>query len=197
MKNTLKQSVQQYYEGQRLDQTQLDQLESIFLGKSPKRKQKVLAQRRYGLVAGLLIAFAVIAGLSGSPFRLTQDHHIREIASEVAKEHLRHKPLEVNSRDFSVVQNHFDKLDFLPSKSSHFGSENLLVGGRYCSILNVTALQIRYHTATLYQVAYDPDHFGQIPNLDDEAAPLIRNINGVQVQIWVENGLLMVVTRNN
>ena len=203
MRKNLKQAVQRYYANHQLDNTQLEQLESILSQQTlPKKQTSWFMHHRRSLVAGLLLVFMVVgAGFFFSPFKLSHEQRIMEIAREVAKEHVHHKPLEVASHDFRVVQRYFDKLDFLPSKSRYFGSDSTLLGGRYCSIRSVTAAQIRYQSANtpaiLYQAAYNPGDFGDIPSLADNGEPLTRYVNGIEVKLWVEKGLLMVTTQSH
>ena len=131
-----------------------------------------------------------------------------QIAQEAAKNHLTLKPLEVQTQSMDGIRGYFTQLDFSPVQSSVLNqrfllSDQHLLGGRYCSIKGVTAAQLRYNDVlvnkkpgnqlvTLYQVPYDPEIYGDIPS--DKDAPTVVNVKGLSVSLWVEKGLLMVLT---
>lgn len=124
------------------------------------------------------------------------------IADEVAKNHLKLKPLEVHSREISDVQNYFDKLDFLLVSSLSFKqkSKASLLGGRYCSIQGSSAAQLRYQklngeSVTLYQTNYS-EIFSDIPNIEKGQIPIKTYARGVEITMWLEKGLLMVTADN-
>ena len=124
------------------------------------------------------------------------------IADEVAKNHLKLKPLEVHSREISDVQNYFDKLDFLLVSSLSFKqkSKASLLGGRYCSIQGSSAAQLRYQklngeSVTLYQTNYS-EIFSDIPNIEKGQIPIKTYARGVEITMWLEKGLLMVIADN-
>lgn len=125
---------------------------------------------------------------------------VAAIAEEVAKNHIKMKPLEVKSSALVDLQRYFDLLDFSPIRSGIAFTDKLLLGGRYCSIQGVTAAQLRYQTdeskSTLYEVVYDGAVFGKLPNIDHGEVPIEHYSRGVAVKIWVEKGLLLVLAQN-
>lgn len=131
---------------------------------------------------------------------------VREIAMEVVKNHLKLKPLEVETSSMVEVQHFFNQLDFLPQRSTTLAQRFLLgdgamLGGRYCSIKGVTAAQLRYRgstkeISTLYEVGYDPLVFGVIPDVIAGEVPLDIVVKGLQVSLWKEQGLLMVLVQD-
>lgn len=124
------------------------------------------------------------------------------IAKEVAKNHIKLKPLEVRSNNLSVIRDYFTELDFSPVQSRWYqGRATNLLGARYCSIAGVSAAQIRYQgdnaeLQTLYQVGYNPDIYGDIPDIDNAEKPLIITIKGIRTEIWLEQGLLMATAES-
>lgn len=124
------------------------------------------------------------------------------IALEVVENHLKLKPLDVETGSMEELQAYFTQLDFrpaiptLPSTSIDPGGSALL-GGRYCSVKGVTAAQLRYSDAgrlsTLYEVPYDAAVFGPVPRLDAGESPRQIEARGLLVSLWVEKGLLMVL----
>jgi hypothetical protein len=138
--------------------------------------------------------------------RFAAGDSVRVIAMEVVKNHLKLRPLEVETNSMVEVQDFFDQLDFLPQRSATLAQQFLLgddamLGGRYCSIKGVTAAQLRYRgvsteISTLYEVGYDPSLFGVMPDVVAGEEPLDIMIKGLQVSLWQEQGLLMVLVHN-
>ena len=120
-----------------------------------------------------------------------------KIADEVAMNHIKMKPMELKSDRLAPLRDYFTQLDFSVVNSDLLAKQNYtMLGGRYCSIQGVTAAQIRYRTdngqkVTLYEVAYDPKLYGDIPKIEQGEAPLSIDVKGVSVSLWVEKGLLM------
>ena len=193
MKPNLKPLVRKHYTEHGLTLEQLDTLESIYTDTfeppvSPRHYRAWLA----GSAAMLTLAASLVF------FFMPHNHEsqILAIASEVAKEHLHQNPLGIRSQNFQSVQNYFRQLDFRPNVSRRFGHAETLLGGRYCSIRTITAAQIRYQannrTSTLYQVSYNPEYFGPMPDISQGESPLVRQVKGTQIEMWVEKGLFMV-----
>lgn len=196
-KRDLKQSVNEYYEAVQLSEKQLLGLESLMGGEhlvETEANRSVMSfWGMYAFAASLLITISLIA------YYPSPQADIRlAIAEEVVKNHIKMKPLEVSSNNFTVVRNYFTQLDFVPSSSSHSGFADLaMLGARYCSIQSVTAAQLRYKgvdgtRVTLYEVGYDVGVFGEMPVLEEDAKAEQLLVNGLKVSMWVEKGLLMV-----
>ncbi|MCK8046373.1 hypothetical protein MSG37_15920 [Shewanella sp. 1CM18E] len=118
-----------------------------------------------------------------------------KIAEEVATNHIKMKPLEIQAAQLSLLRNYFTELDFTLVNSQQINSTSQMLGGRYCSILGLTAAQIRFNDnnqlVTLYQVQYDSARYGKLPNIDNGETPIQLVVRGVDIAIWVERGLLM------
>lgn len=203
----LKHAVQEHYVAQRLDDAQLDNLEALLQQDVPEvavastpTSTPRYARVKYlslGAMAASVLLVAVLL-LFYLPHQ-QQGQQVMAIAAEVAGEHLKQNPLEVSSNDFAVVQNYFQKLDFLPSASGYLDNAEQVLGGRYCSIQAIPAAQIRYQSAkqtTLYQVAYDVQQFGKMPDVDKGEQPITQTVQGVAVTMWVERGIMMVSAEN-
>jgi hypothetical protein len=122
------------------------------------------------------------------------------IAEEVAANHLHLKPLEIETGSISDIRDYFTQLDFRPVESEMMILDALeLVGGRYCSVQGVTATQLRLRDAeestsrTLYQVPYEPDRFGPLPQIEAGQYPLMLTARGLDVAVWVEKGILFAL----
>lgn len=121
------------------------------------------------------------------------------IADEVAKNHIKAKPLEVQTQNLAQLRGYFTKLDFTIASSSRLSPNSLMLGGRYCSIQGLTAAQIRFvdqeQAVTLYEVQYDKALYGELPMIEAGQHPIEHIVRGVAVAIWVEKGLLMASAR--
>lgn len=139
------------------------------------------------------------------------EHLTQQIANEVVKNHLKLKPLDVETHSMRGIQTYFTQLDFMPSASSvlqqqYALTEDRLIGGRYCTIKGVTAAQLRFTTSnpvtpdtnnsaisTLYQVPYDADLHGEMPDTTNGELPKQLMVKGMSVSLWKEKGLLFAL----
>ncbi|MCH2039397.1 MAG: hypothetical protein MK185_02015 [Saccharospirillaceae bacterium] len=148
-----------------------------------------------GWVASVVIAIGLVM------FMLQPDNYSEEIAYEVVKNHLKLKPLDIQTNAMADIQGYFSQLDFSPARSSLLETtltltERYLLGGRYCSIKGVTAAQLRYRKhdiQTLYQVPYDKALHGNIADIAHQPEPETLHLKGLNIQLWQEHGLLMVL----
>ncbi len=207
----LKQAVKHKVESENLEDSHLDELLTMQKVMAMEDHDSVLgpwAAKRFPLFSvASLLAFVVFSSalLFYQPWRHAQDIPY-EIAQEVVQNHLKLKPLDLKANSMVAVKGFFTQLDFSPVNSNvmvdYFSlAEKTMLGGRYCSIKGVTAAQLRYqetegHLSTLYEVSYDADLYGAMPNADNNEPPLQLMIKGLQVSMWLEKGLLMVLVRN-
>lgn len=121
-----------------------------------------------------------------------------KIAREVAMNHIKMKPLELESQSMEQLAGFFTQLDFNLINSKVFNlNEQQMLGGRYCSIQGITAAQLRYvdehgRLVTLYETYYEEDLFSSLPNADKGEPPLKLHTKGLQVSIWIEKDLVFV-----
>ncbi|PKG74625.1 hypothetical protein CXF86_11350 [Shewanella sp. GutCb] len=180
-------------------------------GKIPNKKSRSISKMVYAMVASLLL---LVAGYqlsssvelrrylhSGSPAIAARDMSWK-IADEVARNHVKMKPLEVQTQNLNQLREYFTQLDFTLVNSSLLdNSASKMLGGRYCSIQGLTAAQIRFKQdngapVTLYEVQYDPSLYGELPVLEQGQQPIEQVVRGVEVSIWIEKGLLMATARS-
>lgn len=192
MNKPLKQASQEYFAKQSLSDSQIDELlDSSYLSRTESKPR--LFKKYFSASSAATVLFAILVWLL---YPGINNDLSFVIAKEVAKNHLKLKPLEVTSDDFEQVKNYFTELDFSASPSDYLSQYDLkMLGGRYCSIQSVTAAQLRYQNKngealTLYQVGYDKDIFGQLPDIRKDS-PIVHYVDGLQVKIWVEKGLLL------
>ena len=206
----LKQAVNEHYQQQTLDAEAMARMQAL-LGSSEQtpavaeEKTTHFMPWKHTLVASFC-AFFILASSFFMLYHTAGSNRpdtIAAIAQEVAKNHLKMKPLEVSSDSFVEVRRYFTALDFSPTHSSYFtsslhGEGVKMLGGRYCSIKGITAAQLRYQRvdhsgrSTLYETVYDKKVFGDMPVIEQGQQPIITTVKGLEVQMWVEKGLLMV-----
>jgi len=148
--------------------------------------------------------FVLVVGLF--VWNASNEQYAREIALEVVENHLKLKPMDVETQSMTEIQRFFTQLDFSPAQSSLLENqfalpEQLMIGGRYCSVKGVTAAQLRYRGTddelrTFYEVGYDEDKFGRMPDIDKGEAPQEIIVKGLKVTMWVEKGLLMALVKD-
>ena len=197
MNKPLKQSVQDYLASHTLSEQQLQQLESISVQVKPVKTQNsfkyIVATAT--VVASLALVLLVTLLIS------EKDDVQQRIALEVASHHIKLKPLDVETNSIEGIRRYFKTLDFLPVNSSLVNDAGLeLIGGRYCSLQGISAAQLRVKkpgsnvVQMLYQAEYRKDVFDNMPQLEEGESPVEVFVKGIKVKIWVEKGLLFVLS---
>lgn len=221
----LKTQVQAKITSEQLSSEQLRNLMAMQLSSNNESLKKNLPTGRAGkywltsIATSLLVLMAIVslwAPITSSPLLpdgLTQQQSslAKQIAKEVVKNHIKLKPLDIQTQSITDIQQFFTQLDFSPVSSqqlvnpllqSHGGpTAHQLLGGRYCSIKGVSAAQLRYQQndnalSTLYQVGYDAKLFGDMPISEQDQPPQNLFVHGLMVSLWVEKDLLMVFVSN-
>jgi hypothetical protein len=202
MKVSLKQATKEYTSEQQLSAEQLQLLTTKLEAAVTDNKIEIKLEQPHkpsqkSLVKWLSVAaIAVLTILSTLLLNNQSEDPSLSIVKEVVKNHIRQKPLEVFSESFAQTSEYFTQLDFVPLQSNQFVSAAKMLGGRYCSIKSQTAAQIRYidtggKHVTLYQVGFNPELFGTLPNIDNNEQPSVYYMDGLQVSLWTEKGLMM------
>ena len=123
------------------------------------------------------------------------------IAEEVAANHLKLKPLEVEGTELAPVLAYFTELDFQPVTSPRLGARGAtLLGGRYCTIQGVTAAQLRYRApdgtlSTWYEGTLPARQLAALPDIGAGGRPSRHLVKGIEVSIWQEHGLVFAEAR--
>ena len=159
--------------------------------------------RRWHALAAACATLVLCIALAWQSIAPAPPDYTREIALEVVQNHLKLKPLDIETQSIGAIQGFFTQLDFSPVNSSLLQArfslpEPSLLGGRYCSIRGVSAAQLRYRAGddglgTLYEVAYDSEAFGPMPHVERGETPTELLLKGLRVSLWVEKGLLLVL----
>ena len=214
MKKPFNHSVKEYLESVSLNEKQFEKLmimqeRYIYKPTRRRRKKRLPWYRIAGFGSLLLLGIIVITMTDFLNVIDNNSHHtghvsssvIQRIADEVATNHLKMKPLEVESLEISEVQGYFSNLDFEPYSAQPLASnvQIALVGGRYCSIQGSKAAQLRYKDrqgdyVTLFETAYSAVLFEKLPNIDRGETPVVTYTKGIKVSMWVENGIVLIST---
>ena len=202
MNRPLKQVVRQHFEQRALSTDQLERLEALIAVNEPRPAgRRLIAKSLIGWPAAAAIAALLAVIMLLPPGPVDEVPMTYRIAMEVARNHIKLKPLDVETDNMDGIRRYFTDLEFAPVKSQLLASSNLeLLGGRYCSIQSVPAAQLRvsgpdqHSLKTLYQSEYRKDVFGPLPVLENGGVPVEVNVKGITVRIWVEKGLLFALT---
>ena len=195
-KGNLKNVMYDFVENKSLSNNQLESL--MQLQQTSIKKESNGKYRWVAVAAVFFIMMGNVFYFSMSPELALE----QRIGSEVAKNHINLKPLEIQTSSMKAIRDFLTELDFSPVESILLkGSSKSLIGGRYCSIQGVTAAQLRLRDSetgqiqSLYQTVYDKDVFYDLPLLKENQKPVTVYSKGLAVDIWVEKGILFALTR--
>jgi uncharacterized protein YbaP (TraB family) len=197
-KKTLSQATKEHYASQSLSDQKLERYEKML--QATKVDTGALQSKKYSLLSA--VASFLVLIIVGMQFYPAQGDIAFDIAQEVAKNHIKIKPLEVKSDQLSDLKEYFTQLDFALIDPEMMVGKTMK-GARYCSIQGVTAAQFRYgenepsQRVTVYEVEYKPEIFGEIPNRDKGMAPQEIKLKGLLIKLWLEKGLLLVSAQND
>jgi hypothetical protein len=199
MRQPLKQSIRDRFEDIELSEAQLEALGAQLQEGNVTRP----TWWRLPAVAAAVLILVTGGLLTNNLYQAHQAHVLlQSIAGEVADNHLKLKPLEVESADLRNVLGYFTDLDFqlLASPKITGNPGDQLLGGRYCSIQGIDAAQLRVASAggglsTWYEATLPDDKLRRIPELakGEESAHFV--IRGVEVWVWQENGIVFAEAR--
>lgn len=205
MNRPLKQAVRDHFDQQVLSGAQVKRLESLMQVNQPHPGVRRIPWQRLTTWSVSAAVAAILAVIVLFPPSLLDEIPVTQrIALEVARNHIRLKPLDVKTDSMDAIRRYFTDLDFMPVQSSLLSNSNLaMLGGRYCSIQSLPAAQLRLTQPgsnglkTLYQTEYRREVFGPLPVLEKGEAPVTEYVKGITVRIWVEKGLLFALTETS
>ena len=189
MENPLKHNLKKHFREHRLSAEQLEKLNQVQI----EGKRENWRGRR------TLFAFAVILLIIVAVWRLpSQTSLSSRIAAEIATNHLKRVPSEINSDSLQSVQEYLNRIDFALIESSQLTANRWkLLGGRYCSIQGKLAVQLKMRNKqdnllhTLYQVPFP------ITGIDEEHLPQEIFVDGAKVKLWREKDLLLGLVKTD
>ena len=203
-KGNLKKVVKNFVKEKTLSDTQLESLMQLQQTVIVKEKKKASMRLRWisiSVAATLIVIMGNLYHFTSMNSGLALD---QRIGSEVAKNHIKLKPLEIQTSSMDKIRRFFTELDFSPVESVLLkGSSKQLIGARYCSIQGVTAAQLRLKDSktgqvqSLYQTLYDKKVFYDLPLLKENQKPITVYSKGLAVEIWVEKGILFALTKES
>lgn len=204
MKHSLKQSVREKFESLELDVNRLAKLESRIDTSVAQRSSRQGGPRWSSWSTAAAVLILSLGGFFGN--LVYQEHSanalLEAIAVEVADNHLKLKPLEVESQSLREVLSYFDHLEFQLLESPRIAGNagDQLLGGRYCSIQGIDAAQLRVASAdgelsTWYEATLPPEKLELIPNIDAGNQPAVFVVKGLRVRIWRERGVVFAEAR--
>jgi len=198
----LRKAVKALLEAETLTERELIKLEQL--------QQRALKKPRwtpvfswFSTVLGSVTAGVIIGIISLSLLKQPSADIQQRIAHEVLTNHLKIKPLDVETNSITQVRTYFDRLDFAPQLSKQISDESAeLLGGRYCTLQGAIAAQLRFklpsgEVMTFYQAAYDPKRFGQLPDAEHGEPALQLKERGFHMRLWREYGLVMVTAQES
>ena len=198
-KKPLRQALKNMLGQDSLTEQEFSQLQNI--GHSSFSLSAWFTQRQHlitltSLVASMALFFLVLNSHWFSDGNLDIQ---QRIALEVTANHLKIKKLDIETSSMNELQKYFEHMDFSPYFSTRINVKNLkLLGGRYCTLQGVIALQLRLQSpsgdiVTYYQSLYDSEHFGNIPDVDQGDMPSVIHKRGLEIMIWKEGDVVTVL----
>lgn len=140
----------------------------------------------YGVACALFVGAVLFLSL------LNQSSLSEQVMSEIAYNHKKEMPVEVASSSINTIGKYLNRLDFSLISSTALGGNGWeLLGGRYCAINGKLAAQLKVKNLsdnkiyTLYQAA-SGDDLSEVTE-----ASRTEMVDGVEVLIWQEKGLLL------
>lgn len=195
----LKKAVKDLLAAKTLTEQELGELER--LQRRADKARRTPAFSWFSAMLGSVAAGIIISVISFSLLKQPSADIQQRIAHEVLTNHLKIKPLDVETNSIVQVKTYFDRLDFAPQLSKHISNESAtLLGGRYCTLQGAIAAQLRFklpsgEVITFYQAAYDPKRFGKIPDAEHSEPALQFKERGFQMRMWKESNLVMVTAQ--
>ncbi len=189
----LKQGIAELFSEQSLDAAQLRQLRAAADQGLPQRPDR----RRWLGAAAVLVAGAGV-GIWATR-RSSGEQNLMAMAEEIAYNHLSYRTVDVAGSSIAELRPAFASLGFslldAPADPVLEGAE--LVGGRFCSVASVPAVQLRYRSAdgdvTLCQARFDPVRHREAPDMAVTAAPATVHARGMRVSLCHTQGVFVAV----
>lgn len=197
---TVRDQFRQMLEKDRLDNRQFAELSELMADMESGRRQWQLLPLAMAASMALLISAWFVYSFKQAPE--VDSGLASRIAEEVITNHIHLHELDIETASMTQLGQFLDRLDFVPIASTWLDQTPLeLQGGRYCTLQGAIATQLMFDTprgeiVTHYQAAYDRERFGDLPDIGRGQQPLVLEKHGVEVRIWVEQGLVMAKARH-
>jgi len=192
----LKEACNKHYQQQSLSEEQVAKLmalqkqpEQTSATGSAKYNNGLKAVKYYSLLATAASIFVIILTTwiySGYNIDIRE-----QVAKEIAYNHSKQMALEITSNNLDDIGAYLSELDFnLVVSQKVRQAKQVFLGGRYCSIQNKLAAQLRVkdensNNAYTYYQAIIPDGFKL------NGATYSTWIKDIYVELWIEGGVLL------
>jgi hypothetical protein len=187
MTTNLERQIKRYYESQDLSPEAIKRLRAMIAAGPPTSRRRTL---RWLAAAGLVIVAVSLAVI----VFVNRSTAAEQIAREAAIEHNRRLGVEVAASDYAALRVKMERLDFTPVEPSSFAAMPMrLLGGRYVSLTGQPAVQLELvdmhgERCTLIEARLsDP--------LKSVRGTSHFQVDGLRIDVWNENGLVMVLAR--
>jgi hypothetical protein len=186
----LRQAIRELSEEQSLGSQELESLQSLTESKS---SVEIPSRRRWLAVAASLGAVSV-AGVFGVSL-IGGGSNAYAMADEIASNHLRPAPLDIESSDLDELRRAFSSLGFsLLDAAEVENVPGTLLGGRFCSISSAPAARLIYLSdqgpISVYQTIYDEQHHRGAADMDRGEPGNVIHARGVEVCLCHTRGIL-------
>lgn len=181
--------VRAYYDAQALRPEKLDAI----MADLPAQAAVALSPRRFSAGLAWAVAASIALVLLGGFWALRATPSTELVAREIALNHTKALTPDHPAERFEQLASMRDKLGFVPVEPAGLAERGLrLAGARYCSLQGCMAAQVSVIDAqgeawTLYQVR--PDE--RLSKLGEATVV----VDGVDVELWREAGLVMGLAR--
>lgn len=123
-----------------------------------------------------------------------QQTQFEKIATEVAYNHNKQMPSEIQTADYLKINHFLDRLDFELVESPKLAALNIeLVGGRYCSIAGEIAAQLKYKDKTTGEIL--TIYQFKATKLKIFSKDFVEEQDGIVVRLWREGNIGIAVAR--
>ncbi|MGY6554295.1 MAG: hypothetical protein ACXIUM_07205 [Wenzhouxiangella sp.] len=187
----LREGIRQISDQDGLTPDQLARLQALAQGAPAQASRRRWLSAAAGLAAVGVASYFGLASIGRSS-------NLRQMAEEVAGNHLRASPLDLLTADLDQARESFAALGFhLLDAAEIEDVPGQLLGARFCSIASVPAALLRYQDGarhyTVYQARFSRTHHQGAADIDQGQAPAVRHIGGVAVCICHTQGILLAV----
>lgn len=183
----LKEAVRELSEEHSLDSHELEQLRGLSGG------VVALPSRRRWLGIAASMSLVSVAGIFGASL-ISVGNNAHAMAEEIAFNHLRPTPLDIESSSLDELRRTFSRLGFnLLDAAEVEEVPGELLGGRFCSVSSVPAARLTYLSAegpiSVYQTRFDDRHHRGAAAMDEGEPGNVIYSRGVKVCLCHTRGV--------
>ncbi len=172
----------------RLSKEQLCRLEQLQAGDCVRRGSGHFLRTPWAMAAMAMLVLGAV-WIGWQQYRTTME--VKQLMAEIVYNHNKQMAMEIESDTIEVVKSFLTKLDFPLIATDRLPPDQWqLLGGRYCSLQGKLAAQLKLRQVgsgdiyTLFQTVCPP-------GIAETGTLTSSYINGVEVQLWSERGLLL------